>query len=132
MAEWIGVDFDGTLAKTRDDWTSHNDGRVGEPIMSMVERVKEWLSAGEDVRIFTARVGPGAHPKHLVAIEKFCQEHFGVVLPVTATKDMHMKELWDDRAVQVIKDVGEPILAWFARDRAEFYGELADAFERRS
>lgn len=111
---WIGVDFDGTLARTM-DWKSHNDGRVGEPIWPMVERVRQWLSEGKEVRIFTARVGEGADPKHLHAIDRFCAEFFGQVLPVTAAKDFHMIELWDDRAVQVELNTGEPTTYWVSR-----------------
>ena len=105
---WIGVDFDGTLAKTM-DWRGHNSGDVGEPIWPMVERVKQWLRDGREVRIMTARVGENAHPKHLVAINTFCMEHFGTLLPVTCAKDFNMIELWDDRAVQVEPNTGVPV-----------------------
>lgn len=123
---WIGVDFDGTLAKSRTDWVGHNDGRVGEPIMPMVNRVVRWLAAGKDVRIFTARVGPGAAPHHLDNINEFCLEHFGQTLPVTATKDMHMVELWDDRAVQVEPNVGEPVAYVVAKEVASLINHMAD------
>lgn len=111
---WIGVDFDGTLAKTM-DWHGHNDGRVGEPIWPMVERVKQWLEDGVEVRILTARAGAGADPKHLDAIDKFCREVFDRTLPVTCSKDFNMIELWDDRAVQVEPNTGEPTTYWVSR-----------------
>lgn len=41
-------------------------------------------------------------------IERWCLEHIGIVLPVTNVKDYGMIELWDDRAVQVIPNTGEP------------------------
>ena len=52
---WIGVDLDGTLAK----YGSWNGGQIGDPIPLMVERVKQWIAEGVEVRIFTARVGSG-------------------------------------------------------------------------
>jgi hypothetical protein len=92
---WIGVDFDGTLVE---------DG-TGRPIMKMVERVRQWLAEGKNVRIFTARV---AFPQmDLSEVRQFCEYHFGQVLPITNQKDYDMIELWDDRAVQVIKNTGE-------------------------
>lgn len=103
---WIGVDLDATLA----EYTSWRpDGAIGAPIPLMVERVRAWVAAGHDVRIFTARVGArdaedGARQR--AAIEAWCKEHIGTVLVVTATKDHNMLELWDDRAVQVIGNTG--------------------------
>jgi hypothetical protein len=118
---WIGVDLDGTLA--------HYDGwkgiaHVGEPIKPMVDRVKNWLSEGRRVKIFTARVDGGevaiaagdmngvAHrdiPLVKKYIEEWCLLHIGVVLEVTNVKDYAMVELWDDRAVQVKANTGEPV-----------------------
>lgn len=76
----------------------------------MLLRVRRWLMAGKDVRIFTARVGPRADNSETVitreAIEKWCLEHLGTVLPITATKDFSMVELWDDRCVQVETNTG--------------------------
>ncbi len=112
---WIGVDFDGTLASFDCDWPA--DFRcTGTPIPAMVERVKQWLAEGEDVRIFTARMD-GYHPIHgpltkeevCAPIEAWCLEHLGRVLPITNRKDYLMKVLYDDRAVQVEKDTGRLI-----------------------
>lgn len=111
---WIGVDFDGTLAKTM-DWRGHNDGKVGEPIWPMVERVKQWLSEGKEVRIMTARAGAGADQIHRDNINEFCLEVFGRTLPITCEKDFNMIELWDDRAVQVAVNEGEPVTYWVSR-----------------
>ncbi len=44
-------------------------------------------------------------------IERWCEIHIGERLPVTATKDFHMWELWDDRAVQVKLNTGQPLVA---------------------
>jgi hypothetical protein len=75
--------------------------------------VKIWLANGVDVRIFTARVGP--QPEQAMvdasreAIEKWCEKFIGRKLPITATKDFSMVELWDDRAVAVKHNTGEPL-----------------------
>jgi len=116
---WIGVDLDGTLAVYR-GW---NDGAIGEPVPFMVERVKRWLAEGQDVRIFTARVGvcdeysteslrtaneEFAHEQARL-IGDWCETHIGTRLKVTAVKDFTMVELWDDRAVQVIPNTGRRV-----------------------
>jgi hypothetical protein len=102
---WIGVDLGGTLAEY-DAW--RGEAHIGKPIPEMVERVRTWLNLGRDVRIFTARVCStnitrrGAE----AAIKAWCLEQFGCVLPVTAEKDHHMSEMWDDRAVRVEFNTG--------------------------
>jgi hypothetical protein len=124
---WIGVDFDGTLA-TYGTW--QGPAHVGEPIAPMVDRVKRWLAEGREVRIFTARMSPMAQvfepddpvPHHVMetdlgrgacqavdAIRAWCRQHIGQVLPITNVKDYNMIELWDDRAVQVRANTGEPV-----------------------
>lgn len=108
--EWIGVDLDGTLA-VFDGWKGIH--HIGEPIAPMVERVKAWIAAGEDVRIFTARVGPQRQdvPDELESIRRtiqdWCIKHIGHPLEVTCQKDFAMRELWDDRCVQVVFNTGQ-------------------------
>jgi len=116
---WIGVDLDGTLAHY-DKWRGAEV--IGDPITAMVERVKNWLVAGIEVRIFTARVDggiaadkqmhPDAHKFRDVeavraAIQDWCEQHIGVRLAVTNVKDFAMIELWDDRCVRVVPNTGE-------------------------
>lgn len=111
---WIGVDFDGTLAEYH-GWSQE----LGEPIPLMVKRVKEWLRDGKDVRIFTARVsvtgrknlqGEVDDAKYAAKVRDqigaWCEKHLGQRLPVTATKDFEMIELWDDRCVHVEINTG--------------------------
>ena len=93
----------------------------------MLQRVKHWLAEGFEVRIFTARVFPfffdayenitednlascsehslQAH-EAAIAIKAWCEKHLGCELPITCMKDSGMKELWDDRAVQVVPNTG--------------------------
>lgn len=103
---WIGVDLDGTLAKY-DGWVGPE--HIGEPIKAMTGRIHLWLALGRDVRIFTARVSVEGEERERVvaAIEAWCREHIGIVLPITNVKDFGMVELWDDRAVQVVPNTGE-------------------------
>lgn len=105
MSGWIGVDLDGTLAHYG-GWIGPD--HIGEPVAPMVERVKNWLREGREVRIFTARAWR-AEPADLAAIEAWCERHIGVRLRVTCEKDYGMIELWDDRAVQVVFNTGEPV-----------------------
>jgi hypothetical protein len=123
---WIGVDLDGTLANY-DGW--HGETHVGDPVPKMLARVKEWLASGQAVRIFTARVFPLGliHPEDdrrlfvgandcesqantaAIAILEWCERHVGCRLPITCRKDYAMIELWDDRAIQVVKNTGERV-----------------------
>jgi len=111
MSGWRGVDLDGTLAEYHHgDLRTHGWTYIGPPVPAMVERVKQWLAQGDEIRIFTARVSeehPGELAKIREAIENWCEEHIGQKLIVTNVKDYSMFELWDDRAVQVIPNTGE-------------------------
>lgn len=100
---WIGVDFDGTLARY-DGWKGETV--LGEPIIPMVSLVKNWLAEGLDVRIFTARAYDFSE-EGKAAIEVWCYEHIGQSLPITCVKDFYMEEFYDDRAVQVEFNTGE-------------------------
>jgi hypothetical protein len=125
---WIGVDLDGTLAEYH-GWVGPTD--IGAPIPRMVERVKLWLDAGREVRIFTARscapsredlCGAATAAEYdalkqrqndvlaaRMAIRFWCKKHIGVELPITCVKDLGMIELWDDRAVSVRENTGEAV-----------------------
>jgi hydroxymethylpyrimidine pyrophosphatase-like HAD family hydrolase len=116
VSGWIGVDLDGTLALYKGEVKS-----IGDPIPLMAERVRAWLDQGVDVRIVTARVA--SHPydselnKVFIAeqtqlIQDWTEKHFGVRLPVTASKDFAMIELWDDRAVRVEMNTGRILCSY--------------------
>ena len=117
---WIGVDLDGTLAHYN-GWKGHD--HIGDPIWPMVEKVKQWIKEGKEVKVFTARVGTGrGFSKYSQAedtqefadaqrklIEDWTEKIIGTRLEVTAQKDWAMMELWDDRAVQVIPNIGRAV-----------------------
>ena len=48
-APWIAVDLDGTLAY------SSSRGRIGKPVPAMLERVKQAIEDGAEIRVFTVR-----------------------------------------------------------------------------
>jgi hypothetical protein len=131
QGSWIGVDFDGTLA-TYDGWKG--PAVLGEPILEMVGRVSIWLSNGEDVRIMTARVSPVCPPGKghypgiaRIAIQEWCIKHIGCELPITHEKDYLMRELWDDRAIQVQAGTGIPVEQALERELAQTREALKDA-----
>ena len=102
---WIGVDLDGTLAYF-DTWRGMN--HIGKPIEPMMARVKDWIKDGYTVKIVTARasVEGGIEP-----VKKWLAKHKLPDLEVVAGKDFYMLELWDDRSVQVIHNMGKPVIS---------------------
>jgi len=105
---WIGVDLDGTLAHY-DRW--HEDGRIGEPVPAMAERVRAWLADGRTVVIFTARLAREADRPEAVAaarerIAAWTLQHFGVALRATAEKDYRFTTIVDDRCVAIEANTG--------------------------
>lgn len=104
---WIGFDLDGTLA-IYTGWQGFE--HIGAPVPAMVDKVKELLKAGQRVKIFTARVcSKQTEDEQVLArttIEKWCLDHIGQKLEVTAEKDFHMIEMYDDRCVSVEFNTG--------------------------
>ena len=98
---WKGVDLDGTLAHY-DEWEGEQN--IGDPIPAMMKRVKQWIAEGETVKIMTARAGTPLGVKY---VKKWLAKHGLGDLEVTNVKDYHMTVLYDDRAVEVIKNTGE-------------------------
>ena len=114
---WIGVDLDGTLAHDLGN-RRENKGleEIGSPIKPMLNRLRKWIAEGKTVKIFTARA---SSPRQVVMIKKWLASYGLPDLEVTNVKDLRMIELWDDRCVQVMTNLGEPINrnAAIGRDR---------------
>src|SRR5208282_196822 len=109
---WIGVDLDGTLAHIdNDQWAKLGDQFVGLPVEKMLERVKDWLAKGIEVRIVTARVSLEDRNNQSVRrpIVAWCIHHIGRELPITNEKDYDMLLLYDDRCRQVEENTGRII-----------------------
>lgn len=108
----ILVDLDGTLAHAEEgDFKLNGPEYIGAPIPAMVARVRKWLDDGKEVKIFTARVAeknPRLLAPIIAAIEKWSRAHIGETLEITCIKDSDAKEIWDDRAVRVTRNSGEP------------------------
>jgi hypothetical protein len=103
-SHWIGVDLDGTLAHDLG-----NDGgldEIGRPIKPMLDRLRKWIADGKTVKIFTARA---SSPRQVIMIKEWLASYGLPDLEVTNVKDRRMIELWDDRCVQVMTNLGEPI-----------------------
>jgi hypothetical protein len=106
-APWIGVDLDGTLAQDLGNSRDEKGlGEIGSPIKPMLNRLKKWIAEGKTVKIFTARA---SSPRQVAMVKKWLFKHGLPDLEVTNVKDLRMIELWDDRCVQVMTNLGEPI-----------------------
>jgi hypothetical protein len=135
---WVGVDLDGTLAHV-DDTKPFDPAVIGAPITPCVDAVKELIRMGVEVRIVTARaageytVDAGGPPlmnlKAVQLIQDWCEKHIGKRLTVQFWKDYAMNELWDDRAVQMMKNTGVPALV--QAQRALHVAELMYSFARK-
>lgn len=101
---WIGVDLDGTLARSEPHMGPHH---IGDPVPQMIKRVRHWIKTGRTVKIFTARADD---PHNEVDIHQWCVRHGLPKLEITNRKDHKMLALWDDRAVGVVMNIGVPIL----------------------
>lgn len=104
--KWVGFDLDRTLAHY-DEWRGIE--HIGAPIAAMVQRVKDYLDANIEVRIFTARAAQPTERETREAIryiQEWCVKHIGVALSVTNEKDSKMIRLYDDIAVGVIENTG--------------------------
>lgn len=107
----IAVDLDGTLAHY-DGWRGIQ--HIGDPIPSMMNRVRGWIAAGEEVVIFTARITP--HPVYspgkdteeaIQRVRDWCiRWGLPADIRITNIKDGGMKEFWDDRAIPVLRNSG--------------------------
>lgn len=106
-APWIGVDLDGTLAHDLSNGSENKGlGEIGSPIKPMLNRLKKWIAEGKTVKIFTARASSS---RQIAMVKKWLFKHGLPDLEVTNVKDLRMIELWDDRCVQVMTNLGEPI-----------------------
>jgi hypothetical protein len=77
------VELDGTLAVyTKYRGVTH----IGEPLVSALKQVIEWLDAGDEVKIKTTRICGDRSERDKIAaqlaIENWCEKHIGRVLPV--------------------------------------------------
>ncbi len=96
--DWVGFDLDGVLAAT-----VATDGSIGPPVWPMMDLLRQFLSAGRPVRIFTARA---EWPGQVVLVQDWLETNGLPRLPVTNVKDSRCLLLFDDRAVSVANNTG--------------------------
>lgn len=102
---WIGVWLDGCLAKKTEKTGILG---IGEPLVPMVQQVKEWLREGKTVKIVTSRVyGDNKIAKEMV--RQWSISTFGLELEATACIDRKMLTLWSCNCVRVEFNSGEPM-----------------------
>lgn len=112
---WIGVDLDGTLA-FHDRSKPYDPMHIGEPLAPMVMRIKYWLQAGHKVKIFTARATTDGTPqgnldkrRAIRVVQEYLLHKCGLpLLEVTNEKDYACVQIWDDIAVRMRHNTGEP------------------------
>jgi hypothetical protein len=112
--EWVGVDLDGTLARTDNPGHFEPPYPVGDPIPEMLALVKSLLAAGVKVKIFSARA---CEPESIPLIQAWATQHGLGPLEVTNRKDFDLIRYYDDRAIQIIENAGKSA-AWQARNGA--------------
>jgi len=103
MEEYYGVDLDGTLAEY-DGWKQ--DRSIGKAIPLMLNKVKQWISEGINIVIFTARADD---PENVPAILEWLDDNGLSGLEITNIKTPEMSRFYDDRAIQVEKNTGRII-----------------------
>lgn len=112
--KWVGFDFDKTLAT---DISGDTSGVLGEPIGPMVELAKEYIEAGVEVKVLTARVWVPSDERWKPELARECaatrikmmdwtEKHLGKRLTITCEKDPKLDHLYDDRAIEVEPNTG--------------------------
>ena len=97
---WIGIDLDGTLARSD---TVLNPLKIGTPVPKMLNLVNQLIQDGNRIKIFTARA---SDPEQIILVRKWLKENGLPELEITNIKDYGMILLYDDRAIQVITNTG--------------------------
>jgi hypothetical protein len=103
---WVGFDLDGTLARTDNLGHFEPPYPLGEPVLQMLETVKSLLDAGVTVKIFSARA---SEPENIPIVQAWADKHGLGKLDVTNQKDYNLIRFYDDRAIQVIHNLGRSV-----------------------
>lgn len=98
---WIGFDLDGTLAHYEKGGSMDS---VGKPISEVVNILLIYHRAGFKCKIFTARA---ADKENIQIVKDWLVENNLPNLEITNIKDPGMQMLFDDRAVQVVRNKGK-------------------------
>ena len=95
---WVGMDFDGTLARNDNPGNAEPPYSLGEPIPGMLATVKALLAAGVTVKIFTARA---CEAQNVPIIQDWTERNGLGRLEVTNQKDFNLIRFYDDRAIGI-------------------------------
>jgi hypothetical protein len=106
--DWVGVDLDGTLARTDNPGHFEPPYPLGEPVWPMVEMVKSLIVAGVTVKIFSARA---CEPESIPVVQDWTERHGLGRLQVTNQKDFGLIRYYDDRAIQICPTQGVSVAA---------------------
>lgn len=101
---WIGFDFDATLSHCVDEVEDEKNGR---PVDEMVKKLKAHLAKGDEVKILSARA---VRPEDRKKVSAFLKELGVPDLPITDKKDQYMTAFYDDRAQQVLPNLGLTVM----------------------
>lgn len=95
---WVGMDLDGTLAKSV--WTPENDNAdIGDPIPTGVRKAATLVRAGLQVVIWTSRPW-GHHPM----IKAWSKEHLPFEVKQIVCGKPLFKAYIDDRNIDISED----------------------------
>ena len=114
--DWVGVDFDGTLARTDNPGHFEPPYPLGGPVVGMVELVQSLLAAGVTVKIFSARA---IEPASIPLLQDWSERHGLGRLEVTNQKDYFLIRYYDDRAIQICANHGLSVAAALAQSRPD-------------
>ncbi len=103
LAPWIGMDLDGTLARYE---SARGLDYIGPPVPAMADLVHKMIKNRVRVKIFTARA---CDPEQIPIIQKWLADNGFPDLEITNVKDYQMIRLYDDRCVQVERNLGRLI-----------------------
>lgn len=98
---WIGIDFDGTLY-THFNHKKDGDGKSGELIENIYQHILDYRRLGYKIKILTART----EHKDLLEVKNKLESLGLGDIEITNVKDRHMKLLYDDRAIGVVRNIG--------------------------
>jgi hypothetical protein len=79
---------------------------VGRPVKAILKRIRAWREAGWEVRLITARA---CDPDCLPEVRKWLKRRKLTDMPITNRVDRYCVEIWDDRAIQVERNTGNPV-----------------------
>lgn len=100
---WVGVDLNGTLARYDEGQPSNH---IGVPVPKMLARVRAWLDQTITVKVVTVRAND---PVQILKIRQWLDGQGLQEVEITDRKDPDCREMWDDRAVQVVPNTGEMV-----------------------